>query len=163
MNFEIISNSRSETISIGKKLGAFMSGGDVLALVGELGCGKTTFTKGIAVALGAKSEREINSPSFVLIKEHEFKIPLYHMDVYRIKNPIEIELIGFDEYLSNKGVLAIEWADRIEKILPESYLKIEFTHLKRNGRLLRFMPIGRHYEAIMKKFKSLPLRGIVSC
>ncbi|MBM3254067.1 MAG: tRNA (adenosine(37)-N6)-threonylcarbamoyltransferase complex ATPase subunit type 1 TsaE [Candidatus Omnitrophica bacterium] len=153
-NLEIISNSHNKTVSIAKKLGAMLVRGDVLALVGELGSGKTTFIKGIAGAFGVKDYTNINSPTFVIIREYELRVPIYHIDAYRIKNPLEIELAGFSEYLSQNGIAVIEWADRIEEILPSTYLRIELRHLGKNRRLIRFIPKGRRYKIVLKRFKS---------
>ena len=154
MSQKILSSSHNQTISLAKRLGKELSKGDVIALVGDLGSGKTTFTKGIAVSLGAKSYSSITSPTFVLIRDHdELKIPLYHNDAYRIKDPLEIELAGFDEYLSKGGVLVIEWADRIKSVLPSSYLKIQFEHVAPNKRLLKFLPRGSHYKVLVNKLK----------
>ncbi len=153
MGFEIISTSSKETISIAKKLGILLGKGEILALVGELGSGKTTFIKGLGLAAGAKNCLDINSPTFVLIKEYAFRIPLYHIDAYRIKNPLEMEMAGFDEYLAlDRGIVAIEWADRLMSILPGSYLKIEFEHVLKNKRLLRFSASkNSRYQIILKK------------
>lgn len=163
LNFEIISTSPKETISIARKLGGLLGKGEILALVGELGSGKTTFIKGLGLAVGAKDSLDINSPTFVLIKEYAFRIPLYHIDAYRIKNPLEMEMAGFDEYLGlDRGIVAVEWADRLMSILPENYLKIEFEHISRIKRRLRFSASkNSRYQIILKKlYKHLNTNAI---
>ncbi|MFH0839043.1 MAG: tRNA (adenosine(37)-N6)-threonylcarbamoyltransferase complex ATPase subunit type 1 TsaE [Candidatus Omnitrophota bacterium] len=149
-NLEIITTSYKHTIALGKKVGALLSAGDTVALIGELGSGKTTFTKGIARALGLQYTKEINSPSFVLIKEYDLKLPLYHVDVYRLKNPLELECVGFEEYISERGVLVIEWADKVVSLLPRHYLTIKFEHLAKDTRLLKFIPNGKRYNDMIK-------------
>jgi len=169
---QILSKGPQETISLGKKLAENLRHSDVLALFGNLGSGKTTFTKGIAQGLGI-NKRYVNSPSFVLVKEHKGKIPLYHFDLYRIKNLNEVFNLGYEEYLSNRGVIVIEWADRIKEVLPKEYLGINFlfTPLEKvtekknsrnrensltgfndhNERILKFIPYGLRYERIVDK------------
>jgi tRNA threonylcarbamoyladenosine biosynthesis protein TsaE len=131
-------------IRIAKKLRK----GDILALFGNLGSGKTAFVKGIAEGLGIDS-RLANSPSFVLVKEYKGRLALYHFDLYRIEDIIDVFNIGFEEYLSRDGVVIIEWADRIKEILPEDYLQINFRFKTENERLLRLIPRGARYNNLI--------------
>lgn len=112
-------NSAQETFEIGRRMGEAAEPGDVFALVGDLGVGKTVFTKGFARGLGITEP--VNSPTFTILQIYEEgRIPLYHFDVYRIEEPEEMEEVGFDEYIYGSGVSLIEWANRIEEILPEN-------------------------------------------
>lgn len=120
----VISNSEKETIELGVKIAKVLRPGDLVALSGDLGAGKTTLVKGIAKGLGVKDYRYVNSPSFVLLKEYKSKIPLYHFDVYRLDNLKDIEDIGYEEYLGRKGVVVVEWAKKMSRILPKRYLDI---------------------------------------
>ncbi len=115
---EIIeTNSPEQTFAAGKKLGEQASPGDVFALLGDLGVGKTVFTQGFAEGLGITEP--VNSPTFTILQIYEEgRIPLYHFDVYRIGDPEEMEEIGFEEYTEGEGVCLIEWANLIEEILP---------------------------------------------
>ena len=113
----------------------------------SLGAGKTTLTKGIGRGLGVK--RVINSPTFNILKGYQGRIPLYHLDVYRLEG-VKQEL-GFEEYFEGDGVCVIEWAQFIEDELPKERLAITMTHLE-NGRRLVLMPIGKHYEDIVRRF-----------
>ena len=115
--------SPEETLEVGKELGKASVAGQVYALAGDLGVGKTVFTKGFAEGLGI--EEAVNSPTFTILQIYdEGRIPLYHFDVYRIEEPEEMEEIGFDEYIEGDGVCLIEWAGRIADILPENIIVI---------------------------------------
>lgn len=123
-----ISRTRDETIALGSKVAGRLKRGDVVALIGELGSGKTVFVKGIAKGLGVRDIRHVNSPSFVIIKEHKGKIPLYHFDIYRLERAASsLDAIGYDEYFYGGGVTVIEWADKIEKLLPKRHVKIRLS------------------------------------
>lgn len=123
MNFQ--TNSAEETIELGKKIGSFLKGGEIFAMQGTLAAGKTTITKGIAQALNVKDE--ITSPTFCLISEYEGKIPLYHMDVYRLNDGEDFINLGAEDLIYGKGVSIIEWSEKIMEELPKStiILKIE--------------------------------------
>ena len=111
-------NGPEETMRTGRMLGESAAPGQVYALVGDLGVGKTVFTKGFAEGLGI--EEPVNSPTFTILQIYEEgRLPLYHFDVYRIEEPEEMEEIGLDEYIDGDGVCLIEWAGRIEELLPE--------------------------------------------
>ena len=123
----MITHSREETIQLAEQLARGLQKGDVLALYGDLGSGKTTFTKGIGRGLGVKDVRHINSPTFVLIKEYEARIPMYHLDLYRLDNLGDIEDIAIGEYIYGDGVAIVEWAEKIGDILPERHIAVKFT------------------------------------
>ncbi len=115
-----------ETFDCGRNLALEAQEGDVFALIGDLGVGKTVFTKGFADGIGITEA--VSSPTFTILQIYEEgRMPLYHFDVYRIEEPEEMEEVGFDEYIEGDGVCLIEWADRIEEILPENtkYITIE--------------------------------------
>ncbi|PIV64649.1 MAG: tRNA (adenosine(37)-N6)-threonylcarbamoyltransferase complex ATPase subunit type 1 TsaE [bacterium (Candidatus Ratteibacteria) CG_4_10_14_3_um_filter_41_18] len=129
----LISKSPGETKRLGKKIGKLLLPGDTVALIGELGTGKTVFSKGIAQGLGIKRNL-VRSPSFVLVKEYSGKIPLFHFDLYRLKRAEELNTLGYEEYFSGKGVVIIEWAEKAKNFLPEEYLKIELSFINENER-----------------------------
>ena len=115
--------SPEETLEIGKLLGENAAPGEVYALIGDLGAGKTVFTKGFAQGLGI--EEPVNSPTFTILQIYEEgRIPLYHFDVYRIDEPEEMEEVGFDEYIDGDGVCLIEWAGRIGDLLPPEVIVV---------------------------------------
>ncbi|MFD1347540.1 tRNA (adenosine(37)-N6)-threonylcarbamoyltransferase complex ATPase subunit type 1 TsaE [Oceanobacillus caeni] len=146
---QMVSNSAEETNLIGERLASLLEAGDVLTLEGDLGAGKTTFTKGIAKGLGVK--RTVNSPTFTIVKEYEGRLPLYHMDVYRLEDSDED--IGFDEYFNGNGVSVVEWAQFIEEYLPTNRLDIR---IKYNGdsRILEFLSNSSHFESIINELMS---------
>ncbi len=133
-----------ETSRLAEELGELLQAGDVLALEGDLGAGKTTFTKGIAKALGVT--RTVNSPTFTIMKQYQGKFPLYHFDVYRLEN--EDEDFGFDEYFEGEGVTVIEWAHLIGSQLPAQRLSISITYLDIEERRFTLTPTGERYEQI---------------
>lgn len=117
MKTQIILKTKQDTEAFGRRLAGQIQPGDVIALVGELGTGKTTLTKAIAAALGVREM--ITSPTFTIVSEYESgRLPFYHFDVYRIHDEDELFEIGFEEYLEGAGVCIIEWADLIQEILP---------------------------------------------
>ncbi|ALC92551.1 ATP-binding protein [Bacillus sp. FJAT-18017] len=148
--FEYISSSTEETMSLSEKLAGYLQPGDVLTLEGDLGAGKTTFTKGLAKGLGI--EKMVNSPTFTIIKEYSGRLPLYHMDVYRVTD--EYEDLGFDEYFEGEGVTVVEWAHLIGDQLPLDRLDIRISHEPDNKRKLLFNPKGSRYEQLCKEFFS---------
>lgn len=119
-----ITRSEEETITLGEKVAKRLKPGDLVALSGELGAGKTTFVKGIAKGLGVKNYRYVNSPSFVLVREYRGRIPLFHFDIYRLDSLKDIEDIGYEEYLGRKGVVVIEWSNRMSRILPGRHIAV---------------------------------------
>jgi len=148
---QIISESVKETLNIGKDIAKNLQKGDIICLFGELGSGKTILTKGIADGLGIK-RRRIVSPSFVLIREHsQGKLPLYHLDLYRLKDPQDIAAIGYEEYLYDEAVAVIEWADRLKYLLPKECLNIELFIKLDTKRLLKFSALGKRYRELLKK------------
>jgi tRNA threonylcarbamoyladenosine biosynthesis protein TsaE len=112
-----------DTIKLGEVLGRLLGPGDIVALKGGLGTGKTVLVKGIAKGLGIKEEP--NSPTFVIMNAYRGRVPLYHFDLYRISGKKELEGIGYEDYFFGDGVTVVEWADRVEEIFPESAIEIE--------------------------------------
>ncbi|RDU34725.1 tRNA (adenosine(37)-N6)-threonylcarbamoyltransferase complex ATPase subunit type 1 TsaE [Neobacillus piezotolerans] len=145
---EYKSSSAEDTLNFAERLGAMLKPGDVLTLEGDLGAGKTTFTKGLALGLGIK--RMVNSPTFTIIKEYHGRLPLYHMDVYRLGD--EGEDLGFDEYFEGDGVTVVEWAHLIAEQLPVARLEIQLYHEPDGGRKIVFQPKGIRYERLCEEF-----------
>ena len=141
--------NRDATIALGKKIGQQLVAGDVLVLDGDLGAGKTTFTKGLAA--GLEIPDIIKSPTFTIIHEYQDgRLPLYHMDAYRLENG-GAEDLGLEEYFDGDGVSVVEWAEFVEDELPADFLAI---HFKRTGddntRILEFEHHGQHFDQIVK-------------
>jgi tRNA threonylcarbamoyladenosine biosynthesis protein TsaE len=150
-HLEIISHSPEETQKIGVRLGELALPGDIFLLVGGLGVGKTCLTQGIAWGLGIKEYAA--SPSFVLVRELHGRLPLYHIDFYRLDNLEEIAELGLDDYLYGKGVCVLEWAEKGLSLLPAESLLIEMGYLSDTERSLKFKPGGKRYEKIVSQLK----------
>lgn len=131
---EIISESSENTFNIGLAIGRKADSGDTFALSGELGSGKTCFTGGLARGLDIGKEYSITSPTFTLINEYSGRCRLYHFDVYRLTQAGDLDDIGYDEYISGKGVVVIEWAEKIKEALPDDAIKVKFEYLEENKR-----------------------------
>jgi tRNA threonylcarbamoyladenosine biosynthesis protein TsaE len=131
---EIISSSVQQTMDLARLIGVMLGDGDILALSGELGSGKTCFTGGLARGLGVSESYQITSPTFTLINEYPGRCKLYHFDIYRLRGYSELEDLGYEEYFSGKGVVVIEWAEKIAQILPEGTIFINFQYIDENRR-----------------------------
>jgi tRNA threonylcarbamoyladenosine biosynthesis protein TsaE len=140
MEREFISKSPEETMELGEQMARELKLGDCLALYGELGAGKTTLIKGIARGLGIP-EDEVLSPTFILIREYRAgRLPLFHVDAYRITKPEELQEVGLEEYLlSDEGITVIEWADRVEGIIPVGCIKIDFEIISPDERRISIL------------------------
>ncbi len=136
---KVITTSGEETIKLGERTARGLKPGDVIALIGELGSGKTTFVKGLAKGLGVKNPRYVNSPSFVIIKEYQGRVPLYHFDVFRLQGAGDMEALGWEEYFYGGGVCALEWADKIKKLLPKRRLEVKIEILNNNRRKIHIV------------------------
>lgn len=131
-----ITHSAQETVDLGEKIGSLLKSGDVIAMTGTLAAGKTTITKGIAKALGITDV--VTSPTFCLISEYEgTKMPLYHMDVYRLDGPEDFINLGVEDMLDGDGVCIVEWSEKVSSELPKRTVKIEITPLEDGSRQIK--------------------------
>ena len=146
-SYEKITNSAEETSAIAHRLGALAKANTVITLEGDLGAGKTTFTKGLAKGPGI--DRNVNSPTFTIIKEYKGRLPLYHMDVYRVED--QYEDMGFEDYFEGEGVTVVEWAHLIEEQLPPELLAVQIFYIGENERKIVFTPKGEHYVQLCKE------------
>ncbi len=142
MEYKITTHNDMETIAIAQNFESEKFPNMVICLNGELGSGKTVFTKGFANALGIKET--VTSPTFNIIKEYNGELPLYHMDVYRLDG--NTDGLGIEEYFTKGGVVIIEWANMIKDILPEKRLDIKFKVSGENSRVMIITPHGKEYE-----------------
>lgn len=129
---EFVTHSEEETVLLGKKLGEKLKKGDVVALDGTLAAGKTYFTKGIA--LGLKIQEEITSPTFTIVSEYRGRLPLYHMDVYRLEGEEDFFGIGAEDMLYGDGVCVIEWGEKVKEFLPEHTIGVKIDINSDNSR-----------------------------
>lgn len=136
----MITHSPEQTYQLGESLGEICRGGEVIALNGELGSGKTLLTQGIAAGLKVKDP--IHSPTFTLVNEYAGAIELYHADFYRLEREPEVSALGLEEYVTQKGVLVIEWADKFTNSLPLSRLEIYLKTISDTDREIHFQAVG---------------------
>ena len=147
LNFK--THSAEETQNFGTRLGKLAEPGDIFLLIGELGAGKTCLTQGIAYGLDI--HEYTLSPSFVIMRELHGRLPLYHMDFYRLDNIAEISDLGLDDYLFGEGVCVIEWANKGMTVLPEDHLVIKIDYLSGDERSFTIEPHGERYEKMLKE------------
>jgi len=149
---EITSHTPQETERIGELLGSMLTRGDVIALTGELGTGKTTLVRGVAQGMGIGGG-EVASPSFTLVNIYEGPLPLFHIDLYRLKNEGELLAIDYEEYIRGDGVVIIEWADRIPRAVPHESLWIQLRYLDTELREIAFRAQSDRSEKIVEELR----------
>ncbi|MHC4207088.1 MAG: tRNA (adenosine(37)-N6)-threonylcarbamoyltransferase complex ATPase subunit type 1 TsaE [Planctomycetota bacterium] len=137
MDFDVISKSPEETIELGRNLGSQLKGGEVVAVCGPLGSGKTHLIKGIADGVGVTDHKHVNSPTFVIVNEYTGRLDIFHIDAYRMESVPEFEMLGFDDFCYPESVVLIEWADKIESVLQAlDYIRIELEHAGKTKRAI---------------------------
>jgi len=150
--FSVITSNPEQTWRIGEMLGAKLSPGDTVCLYGDLGAGKTSFSYGIALGLEVRSAY-ITSPTFTFVNEYKGRVPFYHIDLYRLKDPGELENIGFEEYIESDGVTVIEWAERAEDELPAECLSVYLSYVDEHSREIGFLAEGERYQKLLDALK----------
>jgi len=151
---DFISRSEAQTHRLGVRLGSLAQSGLVIALIGQLGTGKTRLAQGFGEGLQVPAHEVINSPTFTFINQYQGRLPLYHIDVYRLSDPTEAETLGLDDYFYNDGVCLIEWADLIEPILPAERLEVELHHLENTKRRVVIRALGDASQKLLLAFKN---------
>jgi tRNA threonylcarbamoyladenosine biosynthesis protein TsaE len=141
------STSEAQSLEVGRQIGERLHGGDVVALWGELGAGKTLFARGIARGLGVAPGTRITSPTFTIINEYDGRLHLYHLDLYRIGCPDDLETVSWREALFGSGVAVVEWPERLGKALPEERLDVHLEIVGEEARAIRIHARGERYLA----------------
>ena len=149
--FEMESPSPARTRRLGSDLGRLAQAGDVILLTGDLGSGKTTLVQGISRGLGIREPAR--SPTFVLVSEHHGRLPLYHVDLYRVGGLEEAIDIGIEEFVEGEGVCVVEWADRAPDVFPSERLSIHLEMTGARTRRLKISASGARYEALASKVR----------
>ena len=152
-------DSPEQTRALGERIGSLLVGGEVIALIGPLGAGKTQLVKGIAAGNGQTDPTQVTSPSFVLVKEYPGRRYLYHLDAYRLKGGHDLDALGLDEMIGPDSAVAIEWADRVEDALPEDRLTI---HIKPTGDTSRVFVLQAGGPSAQRLARRLAPGGTVS-
>lgn len=159
--FVIESHTAAQTKKLGRLIGQFLKPGSLVALSGELGSGKTQFIKGLASGLGVDRSYHVSSPSFVLINEYPGRIPLYHLDLYRLSEGKDLEEMGLEEYFYGNGVTAIEWAEKATLFMPPQHIWIDIRWTGPKRRQLIIKAVGKQnvqvIEAICKETEGMGL------
>ena len=153
---EFLTSSPAATSSLGRKIGEHLRAGSIIALTGELGCGKTLLTRGICAGLGVPV-RQVNSPTFVLVNEYRGRLPVFHMDLYRLGSIGDGFEIGIMDYLSRieTGVMIIEWAEKMLSLLPVDILRVEFEILSARRRRILFSSVRGRFAGLFKELSRL--------
>ena len=149
---EWMAKSPAETKALGRRLAAALQPGDVLALCGDFGSGKTTLVQGIARGLGVKEA--VTSPSFVLVREYPGRLPVYHLDLFRLNTVEDLETIGYDEYVAGQGVTLIEWAQKMRPALPRDHVELVFEMAGPTSRTIRALPHGPRAEQLVAAWRA---------
>lgn len=148
---KFISNSEEQTHALAKRLARGLKGNDCLALVGGFGVGKTTFVRGLVDGLEVRKKNFVCSPSFVILKIYQGRLPVYHFDLYRLDAERDFEDIGLSEFIACGGISAVEWADRLKSVLPKTTLRIEFSCLDENKRIISFYSSLKRLECLARE------------
>lgn len=149
---KIVSQSAEQTHELGRQLGKLLQQGDIICLTGDLGAGKTAFTKGIGAGLEIKEF--ITSPTYTIINEYEGRIPLFHFDVYRLEGVEEMYELGYEEYFFGDGTVVVEWADIVQDIIPQERLWITILRGKsEDSREIILDASGERYQNIVKELE----------
>jgi len=148
----MVTSSAEETQALGERLGRALRAGDVVALQGELGSGKTTLIQGLARGLG-RGPDTVKSPTFVLMREYPGEIPLIHIDGYRLSGAPQVSWLDTDLMFSPHKITVIEWAERFEGLLPEQHVAIHLAHVSANRRRLRVTATGTRATAILRQLQ----------
>ena len=153
--YTFLSNSPASTLSFGKRMGERLQAGSIVALIGELGCGKTLFTRGICAGLGVP-EKYVSSPTFAFVNEYLGKLPVFHIDLYRLNTIAEGFELGMLDYLAkaDSGVIIMEWAERILPLLPRNYLQVQFQVLSARRRQLVFIGFGDRVDSLLRELSN---------
>ena len=138
------------TEALGRRLGGLLFPGAVVALVGQLGAGKTHLTRAIAEGLGVRNPAAVNSPTFVLIQEYPARLPVFHFDAYRLSGPREFAELGAEEYFHGDGVSVVEWADKVADVMPAERLTVTITLTGPTSRRFEIEARGGRYEAVVR-------------
>lgn len=153
MTWNLLSTSQGHTDRLGQAIGRALKGGETIALYGPLGAGKTALVRGIAQGLGAPPEA-VSSPTFVLIHEYRGRLPLAHVDLYRIDSNRALDSTGLVEYFSGLTVMAIEWADKGLAVLPQDRLDLALSHVTARRRSIRLQATGPQSRALLARTRS---------
>lgn len=149
METTITTHGAEETIDLGRRIGSRLKGGEVFAICGPLGSGKTHLIKGIAAGAGAVDRENVTSPTFVIVNQYRGRFEIYHIDAYRIGSLAEFEMLGFDDFCYPQSVVLIEWADKIEPVIHDmGPIRIDLAHAGEKTRIIRLRSMSEHLQIL---------------
>lgn len=151
----LITRSPLETENIGRALGTLLQKGAFVALFGDLGGGKTCFTRGIVAGAAPASLHLVASPTFAIMNEYPGTVPVYHFDFYRLPSGHEITELGFDDYFQGEGICIVEWAERLGNMVPEDHLKVRFEYAAEDCRKISIIAGSPHSQALINELSSV--------
>ena len=157
--WSVLTRSPRQTMSWGSSLGRLLKGGEIIALIGELGAGKTCFVRGVTRGLEVGKGAWIRSPSFTLINEYHGRLPVYHIDLYRVEGRAQLEGLNLREYLYSDGVSLIEWFEHLPADEVDEYLEVRIAYVNGARRELTFTSHGERYEKIIEGLRVKKLNG----
>jgi tRNA threonylcarbamoyladenosine biosynthesis protein TsaE len=157
-SWTVMANSPRKTMNLGAKLGELVRGGEIIGLVGELGAGKTCFVRGFAAGVEVGKDAWVRSPTFTLINEYQGRLPVYHIDLYRVGKQEELEALNLREYLYADGVSLIEWFEYLPAREADAYLEVKIAHSGGAKREIAFVAHGARYEVLLEALKEASLR-----
>jgi tRNA threonylcarbamoyladenosine biosynthesis protein TsaE len=157
--FNVVSHSQRQTKSWGKRLAQLLEGCEIIGLCGEIGAGKTCFVRGVAEGLRVGENSWIRSPTFTLINEYHGRLPIYHIDLYRVSSQTEQDGLNLREYLYGDGVSLIEWFEYLAMGETEEFLEVHLAHAGANRRRLTFSAHGDRYERLLERLKPQLFKG----
>lgn len=146
----VVTRSSAETVEWGARLGRLLAPGDFIALVGELGAGKTQFAKGIAAGLDVDPDTPVTSPTYTILNIYQGRLPLYHFDLYRLHTPEDVADLGFEEYFFGSGACVVEWAERMGEETPDQILTVSLSHSGDQERTISFAAQGSRPAALLE-------------
>jgi tRNA threonylcarbamoyladenosine biosynthesis protein TsaE len=153
-SLDLLLSSPDKTESFGYAIGQVLRGGEVLALIGELGAGKTALVRGVVAGLGVPAA-SVTSPTFLLVHEYQGRLPVIHIDLYRLQTAEEAESIGLSDYLTDDAAVAIEWADRFPQLLPDDRLEVRLAHRTRTTRRALVEARGSRSRSLLARIKKI--------
>lgn len=154
MIYTVITASPADTEKLGRELGSMLHSGIFIALTGELGGGKTCFTRGLVAGIAPESAAMVASPTFAIMNEYVGATPVFHFDFYRLSGSLEIAELGFEDYFLGNGICIAEWAERLEELVPPDHLSVNFKYAAGEHRKISIEASGPVSSAVLEKFSS---------
>lgn len=158
--WSVVAKSSRQTMAWGRRLGKLARGGEIVGLIGELGAGKTCFVRGVAEGVGVGKNAWVRSPTFTLINEYHGRLPVYHIDLYRVANPTEIEGLNLREYLYADGMSLIEWFEYLPAAEVDEHLQLKIADMGGSSRQLTFIAHGERYERLLQELRKCGVKEL---